>query len=85
MKITLIKKTDGASFYIYLYHVLVILLVNIFIDFCGITAQGLAFIIRCACVFSVTIAGCILYTDLIKKIKVKRASKKITEDEHQST
>ena len=58
---------DRASFYIYLWHMLVLLLTNDVLDYCGIAAQMPGFLIRCITVYGITIPACVLYQKLKKK------------------
>ncbi len=71
-KIPLVKSIDRASYYIYLWHMLVLLFVNNLIEICAITSQGVAFIIRVLITYSVTITLCVLYTHLKRKITSKK-------------
>ncbi len=68
-KIPLSSRLDSASFYIYLYHVLVLLGVDMLLGKLGIFAQGLSFLVRTVLVYTITPALCIAYVALKKKLQ----------------
>lgn len=71
MNSSLMQKIDGASYYIYLVHPLVIFEADRLIDAAGITAIDTAFILRGIAAYVVTISVCIAYVQM-KKVLVSR-------------
>lgn len=71
-KIPLLFKIDRASFYIYLYHMLAVLLAEWFLNRVGICAQGTAFVIRALFAYGLTLPVCIMYQKLSGFVKSKR-------------
>ncbi|MBQ1948080.1 MAG: acyltransferase [Clostridia bacterium] len=65
-RVPLATDIDKASFYIYLWHMLVLLLTNDVLDRLGIVAQAPGFLIRCVAVYGITIFMCVLYTRIKK-------------------
>ena len=70
-KAPFMNNIDRASFYIYLYHMLMVLFAQWMIDRLGICVQGGAFIIRAAIAYGVTLPGCILYQKIQKRLLKK--------------
>ncbi len=70
-KAPLLSKIDSASFYIYLYHVLVLFGADKLIEIMGIQAQGAAFAIRALLSYTIAPLFCILYVE-IKKRRAKQ-------------
>ncbi len=68
-KLSLFAKIDGASFYIYLYHVLVLFAADKLLSHFGIEAQGLAFLLRALVLYTVTPLASILYLGWKKKLR----------------
>jgi len=68
-KLSLFAKMDGASFYIYLYHVLVLFAADKLLSLLGIEAQGLAFLLRALILYTVTPLASILYLGGKKKLQ----------------
>lgn len=75
-KIPLIKSIDRASYHIYLWHMLVLLITNELINSFAITRQSTAFIIRVLITYSVTITLCIIYGKLKKTISARIQKKR---------
>lgn len=71
-KVPVLFKIDRASFYIYLYHMLAVLLAEWFLEEAGICAQGTAFVIRVIFAYGLTLPGCIIYQKLSRFVKSKR-------------
>lgn len=71
LKIGFLKLIDKSSFYIYLYHMLVLLAVNKLLEITGIAETGTAFAIRAFTVYLITPILCIIYIKLKKKILKK--------------
>lgn len=67
-KLPILFKIDRASFYIYLYHMLAVLLAGWVLVRLGIVAQGIAFIIRALFAYGLTLPGCIIYQKIKKAI-----------------
>jgi peptidoglycan/LPS O-acetylase OafA/YrhL len=65
-RVPLATDIDKASFYIYLWHMLVLLLTNDVLDRLGLVAQAPGFLIRCVAVYGITIFMCVLYTRIKK-------------------
>ena len=76
-KVPIIKSIDRASYHIYLWHMLVLLITNNLIEALSITRQSTAFIIRALITYSVTITLCVAYGKLkgtvLERIQKKRA------------
>lgn len=75
-KIPLIKSIDKASYHIYLWHMLVLLITNDLIGAFSVTRQSTAFIIRALITYSVTITLCIIYGKLKKAISSRIQNKR---------
>jgi len=76
-KIPFLQEIDGASFYIYLYHMLTILFAGWVLQRLGIQAEGIAFIIRSVLAYGLTLPGCILYRKLKKRVPKLQSRKEI--------
>lgn len=68
----LLAKIDGASYLIYLYHCLTISAFDYLAARAGITKVSLLFLMRILVVYSVTIAGCVLWQKLHRLLSSKR-------------
>lgn len=64
-----LARVDRASYLIYLYHALVLTLFNDFAGRQGLTGAGRLLILRAAVVYSVSIAGCVLWQALWGRMK----------------
>lgn len=69
-KFKFIKNIDNASYYIYLWHMLVLFLSNFIIEKFGISSQFCSFIIRCVIVYGVTIPLCTILYNIKKFFKL---------------
>lgn len=67
-RISLIKQIDKSSFYIYLYHMLSLMIANELLAITGIISQAPSFIIRFVFTYTVTIFLCVVYTSK-KKVR----------------
>lgn len=72
----IVSHIDRASFNIYLWHMLLVLVADHIISRFSITAQGLAFGIRFVLAYLVTIPLCVAYTYLKNRVKTALVSKK---------
>ncbi|MBE7023455.1 MAG: acyltransferase [Ruminococcaceae bacterium] len=68
LRIPFLLKLDGASFYIYLYHMLAVLLGEWLVQRLGIVAQGPAFLLRAVVAYGLTLPCCVIYKSLKKKV-----------------
>ena len=71
-RVSLTGDIDKASFYIYLWHMLVLLLTNDVLNRLGIVAQAQGFLTRCVAVYGITIFVCVLYTRIKRKMREKQ-------------
>lgn len=74
----LLQKIDGASYYIYLSHCLVILVIDAVMANNRITQEFLTFPLRTVYVYLITVCGCMIYNDIKKYIISKKAAVKWT-------
>ena len=70
MKNRLLRKIDASSYHIYLAHPLCIVLINKIMRETGINSLGVSLVLRAFFVYSASIAGCLVYTKLIRKKKL---------------
>ncbi len=68
MSIGALKKIDGASYYIYLIHPLIIISVNDYMARWGITSTEYTFAIRAITTYGLSIIICVIYNELKRKI-----------------
>ncbi len=73
-KIPAFSAIDEASYYIYLWHMLILFFANYILKLFGISAQAPAFIIRAVITYGVTLLLCVAYVKIKKKTKSKRAA-----------
>lgn len=78
LKKPILTLLDGVSFYIYLYHILILLMTDKILFHFGIQAQGIAFIIRVLSVYGITPLICIGYKKLKKVLKAVCSKKQPT-------
>lgn len=69
MKLKLFKLVNASSYYIYLWHLLVILAANQVLDKLGIADLGVRFFVRGTLAYFVSIFACGLYVEIKKRIR----------------
>ena len=69
MKIKLAKTVNAVSYYIYLWHVLIIFAANGVMDNLGIVSVGTRFILRAFCAYVLSVLFCSSYSKIKGKIR----------------